>query len=96
MATMPHFDVPSTLTKPGPWVVLPINASSDGDPETLRDPPYRAISNDSYRIKIGAMWAEKKGIATDGESALPHPWSGSCPSHGGIRPMIHPVLQVAV
>lgn len=67
MATMPRLDVPSTMNKPGPWVVQPINPLSDGDPSKWKPPPYRAISNDAYRVKIGAMWAEHKGLGTAGK-----------------------------
>ena len=81
MATMPRFDIPSTMNKPGPWLVLPINPSSDGDPSKWGAPPYRAISNDAYRVKIGSMWAEQKAIATPGKTALPSGRCESCPSY---------------
>ena len=69
MATIPRLDIPSTMNKPGPWVVQHINPSSDGSPSSWRGPPYRAISNDVYRVKVGKLWAEQKGIATPGKSA---------------------------
>jgi hypothetical protein len=68
MAGIPRLDIPSTMNKPGPWVIQPILTSSDGDPSRWGAPPYRAISNDAYRVKIGSMWAEHKGIATPGET----------------------------
>ena len=71
MATIPRFDIPSQMNKPGPWVIQPISPSSDGDPSKWGAPPYRIISNDSYRVKIGSMWAEQKGIATPGKLATP-------------------------
>jgi hypothetical protein len=67
MATLPKLDIPSTINKPGPWVIQSINSSSDGDSSKWGAAPYRAISNDVYRVKIGSMWAEQKGIATPGE-----------------------------
>ena len=67
MATLPHLDIPSTMRKPGPWIVQHINPSSDGQASTWAAPPYRAISNDPYRVKIGSLWAEEKGNATAGK-----------------------------
>lgn len=67
MATLPLLEIPSTMRKPGPWIVQHINPSSDGQASAWPAPPYRAISNDSYRVKIGSLWAEEKGIATAGK-----------------------------
>lgn len=67
MATIPRFDIHASMIKPGPWVVLPINPSSDGHSSRWRPPPYKAVSNDSYRVKLGSLWAEHKGIATPGK-----------------------------
>jgi hypothetical protein len=70
MATIPQLDIPSSMSKPGPWVIQPINNFSDGDPSKWAAAPYRPISNDSYRVKIGSLWAEQKGIATPGKTIL--------------------------
>lgn len=70
MATIPQFDDPSTMNKPGPWVVQPINSSSDGSASKWPPPPHRAISHDDYRVKLGRLWAEEKGIAVPGKIAL--------------------------
>jgi hypothetical protein len=70
MATMPRLDIPSTMNRPGPWVIQQVNHSSDGDPSKWARPPYRAISNDPYRVKIGSLWAEQKGTAIPGKIAL--------------------------
>ncbi len=69
MATLPHLDIPSTMRKPGPWIIQHINPLSDGQASTWGAPPYRAISSDPYRVKIGSLWAEEKGIATAGKEA---------------------------
>ena len=67
MTTIPNLDIPSTMRKPGPWVMLFVGPISDGDESKWRPPPYRALSNDAYRVKIGSLWAEHQGIATKGK-----------------------------
>lgn len=69
MATLPQLDVHSSMRKPGPWIIQNINPLSDGQASTWGAHPYRAISNDSYRVKVGSLWAKEKGIATAGKEA---------------------------
>jgi hypothetical protein len=69
MGTLPQLDIPVSMNKPGPWELLNINTSSDGDSSTWGLAPYRKITNDTYRVKIGSLWAEEKGLATPGKMA---------------------------
>jgi hypothetical protein len=69
MGTLPRLDIPSSMNRPGPWVMLHINTFSDGDASTWGSAPYRKITNDTYRVKIGGLWAEEKGLATPGKMA---------------------------
>jgi hypothetical protein len=72
MATLPQLDIPSSMNRPGPWVILNIRTSSDGDASARPPAPYRVISNDPYRVKIGGLWAEQQGLATPGK--MTHAW----------------------
>lgn len=96
MATFPQLDIPSMMNKPGPWVIQPINTSSDGNPSQWRPPPYHAISNDGYRVKLGSLWAEEKGIATPGKTAHACVVSRFEPLLLSLRRAVHSVVLVHV